>query len=236
MSAHEDPERAPSTLLTLPYELRQRILHFALARKGTVELQTPLWAERATFTHPLFHTTRALRTEALQAFYETNTFLWIVDSLAGLSARSDPTEYPLNSTFDPQSLDGNDGPYPLIPAVPWRYPHLLKHLRRLQLNIYLPSNLTADVASGRAWLETLPAALQRLVDALDQGRRLEELHVLLTAKRFSGRVALAGEQLKAIDVLARMRVRGVVRVQTRFDFKEVKTSIETLEWEKRMKA
>ena len=63
-----------------------------------------------------------------------------------------------------------------------------------------------------------------------------DLHVLFTAKRYNSRIPLSGKQRRALDTLSQMQVRGKVQVRMRYDFKEVKTSIETLQLESRMKA
>jgi len=230
-------ESSSSCLLDLPYELRQRILTLALKQKGTIELQHPVWAGKDVFAQPLFQVCRLLRDEALQAFYETNCFLWIIDS--SVTHRSDPAVYASITGDARQPEDGSvpsSKTSPLTPTLPWQYPHLKKHLRHLNLNIYLPSNLVADLAAAQAWFTEFPQQLERMIKALDCGCRLAELHTLLTAKRFNTRIALAGEQLKALNVLTQMKVRGSVKVQTRYDFKEVKASIASLELERRMKA
>ena len=60
------------SLLGLPYELRQRVLHYALKQRGTIELQHPVWAGLDIFCQPLFQVCHVLRNEALDAFYEVS--------------------------------------------------------------------------------------------------------------------------------------------------------------------
>ncbi|TKA63917.1 hypothetical protein B0A55_08735 [Friedmanniomyces simplex] len=227
-----------SRLLDLPYELRHIILSLALKDKGTVELQHPVWGGEDVYRPALFGVCHSLRRESLQAFYEVNHFLWIIDLSA--QHRSDPADYPAlrpgDEAEDHEPGSTKQGETTILPALPWEYPHLRKHLRHLNVNIYLPSNLIADVASAQVWFGQFPSALERLVTALDCGRRLDELQILFTAKRFNTRIALAGEQLKAIEVLSGFKVRGRVRVQTRWDFKEARRSLENLDLERRMKA
>ena len=66
---------------------------------------------------------------------------------------------------------------PLTPALPWKYPGLLSRLRHLHLNIYLPA--------AAAHVPALHRHLDGLVAALDRGRRLAALHVLVTTKSFT---------------------------------------------------
>jgi len=228
MSTLED-----SRLLALPYELRHRILCWAFSDRNTIELQYPLWGGEEAFAPSLFQVCRSLRTESLRAFYETRTFLWIID--LSVQHRSDPADYPALRAEKEELDDGGDDAG-LLPALPWEYPHLRRDLRHLNLTIYLPPNLIADIVSGQLWFHQFPTALRRMVQALDYGRRLEELHVLFTAKRFNTRIPLEGEQIKAIEELANFRVRGRVRVQSRWDFKEAARSINGLDLPRRMKA
>lgn len=208
-----------SRLLRLPYELRQRILRHALKHRGTIELQKPIWSAEGFFTQPVFFVCRSLRDEALEAFYKTNTFLWIIE--IDHETRSDPAQYPLHPV--------QEQPRSLTPFWPWYYPHLLKHLRHLQLNIYLPSDL-----NKRAWSVTLPELLSELVNALDHGSRLLDLNILFTAKRYNARIPLSQEQMNVLDVLSGMKVRGRVQIKTRYDFREVRRTIEILQLENRM--
>lgn len=243
-----------SHLLNLPRELRHRILLYTLWQPGPIELQQPMWASKAHYAQPVFQVSRLLRREALQAFYETNCFLWILDLLA-VERRSDPSGYRSMTTGDdddeettkqdhtpPSSPSSPNSSLPSrISVLPWEYPFLRTHLRHLHLNIYLPpSNPPDDFrgASSQAWQTSMPNQLQRMVSALDRGRRLQELTVLVTAnaKGFNPRIALESEQVAALEVLGGMEVRGTVTVRTRYDFRAARVSVEALELEKKMKA
>lgn len=226
------------SLLDLPFELRQRVLAFALQEDGTVELQHPLWASEQVYFQPLFQVCQLLRDEALQAFYENNHFLWIVDVAV---QRSDPARYASMMIGEGETFSQDcysRGQTPLIPTLPWEYPHLKKHLRRLHVNVYLPSNFVGDATASQDWLKGMPERLHGLVRAVDSGRRLSALTVLITAntKRFNTRISLEGEQLKVLNILGGMQIKGRVNVQTRYDFKAVRASIDGLELEKKMKA
>ncbi|KAI6814680.1 hypothetical protein KC340_g16111 [Hortaea werneckii] len=230
-----------SHLLSLPRELRHRILLFTLEQPGNIELQQPMWASKGHYAQPVFQVSRLLRREALQAFYEGNSFLWILDLLA--VERSDPSRYISMSSDETQpdattSSQNSTSPPSLIPVFPWEYPFLRTHLRHLHLNIYLPSNLAGDTTASQAWLTAMPIQLKRLVEVLDHGQRLQDLTVLVTAntKRFNTRISLEGEQLKALEVLSEMEIRGNVSIRTRHDFRAARVSVDSLELEKKMKA
>ena len=226
-----------SHLLNLPRELRHRILLFALEQNGNIELQQPMWASKGYFAQPAFQVCQLLRREALQAFYEGNCFLWIIDLAV---ERSDPAKYVSMITemeHDEKAAQSSTISSP-IPVLPWEYPHLRNRLRHLHVNIYLPSNLIGDVSASQSWLTEMPTRLRQFVEALDRGRRLQDLTVLITAntKRVNTRISLEGEQLKALDVLSEMEIKGNVSVRTRHDFRAAKVSIDSLELEKKMKA
>ncbi|KAI7164740.1 hypothetical protein KC349_g471 [Hortaea werneckii] len=228
-----------SHLLNLPRELRHRILLFTLEQPGNIELQQPMWASKGHYAQPIFQVSRLLRCEALQAFYEGNCFLWILDLLA--VERSDPSKYvsmTSDETKDDATTSQSNIAQSLLPVLPWEYPFLRTHLRHLHLNIYLPSNLTGDINASQAWLTEMPTQLKRLVEVLDHGRRLQDLTVLVTAntKRFNTRISLEGEQLKALEVLSEMEIRGNVSIRTRHDFRAARVSIDSLGLEKKMKA
>lgn len=213
-----------SAFLDLPVELRQSILQYALRQRGTLELQHPVWAGLQDFGQPLFHVCRSLRQEALEAFYGVNDFVWIIDTENML--HSDPSQYPAPAAVVdkgkqiPASIDT-----PLTPILPWEYPHLLHHLRHLQVNLYLPQE-----GDGSALEEQLAA----LVKALDHGRRLSEFHVLISAKRRGTQMPLTPGEFKALQVLAQMEVRGSVEVLTRRHFRAVDAGVQSLNLQERM--
>ena len=227
---------SPASLMTLPHETRQRILRYALNQLGTTELQKPLrpkreefkledtnefnrpfCAERDGYAQPLFQVCRSLRDEALEAFYKENAFMWIVGG-----SWSDPSQYPLRSTTE-------DSP-PLTSALPWRYPQLLNHLRHVYLNIYLPPDRNA-----RRWRD-LHTNLSRVVQALDNGRKLHSFNVLLKSGLHNTRDnPLRSHQRAALDTLAQMKVQGSVQVKLRYGLQELEAGIKSLELENRMK-
>lgn len=213
-----------SPLLDLPSELRQSILQHALHQRGTLELQHPVWAGLQDFCQPLFHVCRSLRQEALEAFYSTNDFLWIVDTENRL--RSDPSTYPAPAAIvDRGKYVSPSVDVPLTPILPWEYPHLFYHLRHLQINLYLPQESDASALHDR---------LEALVKATDQGKRLTEFHVLITGKRRGAQVPLTAGERDALEVLAQMEVRGSVQVETRYYFRAVNAGVQALNLQRRM--
>ncbi|GAB1740335.1 hypothetical protein NU219Hw_g5443t1 [Hortaea werneckii] len=249
-----DTATITSHLLTLPRELRHRILLYTLWQSGPIELQQPMWASKAHYAQPVFQVSRLLRREAAQAFYETNCFLWILDLFAAVERRSDPSGYvSMTISDDDEETTKQDHPSPSSPpspnssipsrisVLPWEYPSLRTHLRHLHVNIYLPPRNPSDdfrAPSSQAWQTSMPNQLQRMVSVLDRGRRLQELTVLVTAnaKGFNPRLALESEQVAALEVLGGMEIRGTVTIRTRFDFRAARVSVEALELEKKMKA
>ncbi|KAK0315562.1 hypothetical protein LTR01_000862 [Friedmanniomyces endolithicus] len=217
--------------LDLPYELRQNVLCLALKQVGVLELQHPIWAGEDVYRPALFSVCRLLRREALQAFYEVNLFLWTIDMSA--HHRSDPADYPsLRPNEGKDQRSGNLGTDDLavLPAVPWMYPYLWLHLRHLNVDIYLPPKPTAE------WYVEFPRAFQRLVEALDCGRRLDKLQMFFHAcyARPIEHPSLAGEQLRALKVLTGFEVRGRVGVSTLSLSREAQKALEDLG--KRMKS
>jgi hypothetical protein len=211
-----------SSLLSLPFELRQHIFGFALKEVGTIELTHPLWAVPQAFSQPLFLTSKEVRDEALEAFYKTNAFLWIIDDEEW---RSNPADYARAHSHDRDSSM-------ITPALPWDYPHLLQHLRHLHVNICLPKE-----ENEKAWHNHLQSSLSSLVEALDGGRRLRSVAILFTSRRINTLLhPLSSQHLHVLNTLSQMEVPGMVKMRTRYDFQQVKASIESLGLEKAMKS
>ena len=68
----------PSSLLTLPYELREQILADVLYHKDSIKLQYPD-EHPDVFTPPITQVCKWLREEAVRVFYHVNTFVWTID-------------------------------------------------------------------------------------------------------------------------------------------------------------
>ena len=193
-------------IASLPYELRQRIFRFALQEISPLELQTPLWAERKTFTCPLFQVCRPYRDEALEAFYKTNIFFWTIyleETIhkANGFTHSDPTKYPIA-----REASGD----PLTPTLPWYYPRLMQDLRRLHLKLYLPRNTDVE-----AW-DKFSSNLRALVKALGTDAKLRTL-IMVTfipsgPVRDSG---LSHAQKETLSLLGQIGVREPLIVTVR---------------------
>lgn len=72
----------PSSLLSLPSELRDQIFLPLVRAKGTIELQYPLWADKSVFVPPISQVCRMLRSDSLQLFYRSNVFVWKLEAEA----------------------------------------------------------------------------------------------------------------------------------------------------------
>jgi hypothetical protein len=70
--------KMPSSLLTIPYELREQILTYLLYQEDSIELQYPS-ATRNYLVPPLVQVCTSLREEAIAIFYHINTFTWTID-------------------------------------------------------------------------------------------------------------------------------------------------------------
>jgi len=68
-----------ATLQGLPTELLEVILYPLLQQAGTIELQAPIWAEKAVFVHPVLQVCNHIRQEAIRVFYQSNVFVWVID-------------------------------------------------------------------------------------------------------------------------------------------------------------
>ncbi len=229
-----------SSLSDLPSEVRKLIYQFALIQPGPVELQTPQWDTHA-FHHPLFAVSHGVRSDALEAFYTANCFLWTIDT--SRENLSDPASYP--GMGDTASWWPSLGDRPLddgvTPALPWIYPDLRKHLRHLNLNIYLPADSRAPPGSHATIPQTplssaafnLRHDLERLVLALDHGRTLDTVQLLFMTKAANRGSTVVN--VRALEALAEMEVRGKVSVSVGLNLKTVAQNIHNLRLEQCMK-
>lgn len=119
---------------------------------------------------------------------------------------TDPDDYSLSN---PSTSDKSWGPkVDLVSMLPWQRPTLFGQLRHLRLNVYLP-----DPYSPSLWEGTLAIQFTSLIKAIDNGRRLKDLSVLIaTWHHFRD---LRAWQAQVLGNLKRMNVRGDVQVRTR---------------------
>ncbi|KAK5682725.1 hypothetical protein LTS10_005855 [Elasticomyces elasticus] len=150
-----------ASLLGLPYELRKKILTLAVRRPAwqPIKLQPP---RSNAHDNALFSASRALREESLEPFFRLNTCLWTINfkddqriDPAGYESMKD-SDFAQCSSHDPLLSGG------LTPSLPWNYPYLKRDLRRLDVNIYLPSN----TASKESW-EMVRRDLERMTMGVD---------------------------------------------------------------------
>nr|OQO21415.1 hypothetical protein B0A51_11883 [Rachicladosporium sp. CCFEE 5018] len=218
-----------ASLLSLPYELRERILIPNLRRHGTIELQYPIWADsgKTVFTQPIMQVCRQLREEAIPLFYRQNVWVWVLDPEE--DNRPDPTAYPIGLEIGP-GVDRTRGPCgTLISTLPWYYPGALSNIRHLRLNMYLPTSHDRP-----AWTTGFPTKLARFVQSLDYGSTLRSLKILVgtwyTLLNFST------SQAAVFDVLEQMQIRGTVEIRTKNIYNETKAAVRSLDLEHRMLA
>ncbi len=184
-----------SRLMSLPYEIRKIILEYATLQHGRVELQRPIWGIPEATTFGIFASSKALREEALEAYYNANTCLLIVDA-----KRAELSTYPV----------GDEGQVrPFTPQQPWRYPYLIRDLRNLNITIKLP-----PMDDGDAWRLGFRRQVESLVHSLDYGRRLTSLEVslLMPVSQTPWRSPLTTTQKGTLDVLTELKVRANVGV------------------------
>ncbi|KAK4958986.1 hypothetical protein LTR10_003785 [Elasticomyces elasticus] len=198
-----------ASLLGLPYELRKKILDLAVRRPAwpPIELQPP---RSNAHDNALFSASRALREESLKPFFRLNTCLWTIDFKD--AQRIDPAGYESMKDSDFAQCSSHDPLHSigLTPSLPWNYPYLKRDLRRLNVDIYLPSN----TAPKESW-EMVRRDLERMVCALDYGRRLEHLYISFAMIIHSQHKPLMEEQLAALDTLAGIKPRGCVHIYLR---------------------
>ena len=213
---------ASSALLALPYELRQRILRFALKQRGSVELQRPLWAGHEEFVQPLFMTNKQIRIEALEAFYKVNAFTWGINTCDQI--RSNPAQYPLS--------DNRFGDASILPAIPWHYPYIHQHLRHIYLSIYLPS-LGMEAAQCAGYT----AILSEMVAALDKGKRLRNMSIsFVTVRSYTWASLSMSSMLGMLKILTEMEIPGRISINTRNLIGDAKEGVLALDLESNMAA
>lgn len=212
-------------LARLPFELRQRILAYALHDKGTMGLQSPTWDHGSAFKEPLFTVCRSTRSEAIEAFYKTNTFLWHIHRPQNVDAKpdSDPSVYP---------LEINDPNFTIAPSLPWHYPHLKRDLRHLALNIFMPSDLDPN-----AWLMAFPLELKALVTTLNEGgSKLKSLKLTIITGYWRNEQPLPPENLETMSILGQLNVSGKVKVRCQPSYWPCSESVYSLGLEEKIRA
>lgn len=139
----------------------------------------------------------------------------------------DPSTFPLEEHYDNSKEYGPHGP--LVSILPWRYPNMLANLRHIRLNLKLPPQ--HDVA---LWTDKLSKQLSSFVAALDGGRKLKSLKILVGT--WHKLRQLEQPQLNALGILEKMQVRGTLQVRTMSLDHHGKAAVQGLDLERRMKA
>jgi hypothetical protein len=138
----------------------------------------------------------------------------------------DPSSFPEERCDDNAKHYGPSGS--LISSLPWQHPDMLRNLRHLRLNLYLPPQHNIALWSGKFGKQ-----LSQFVEAVDHGRRLQDFKVLFgTWHKIR---ELGGPQTAALSILERMQVRGTVQVRTRSLDRDGKAFVQRLDLERRMR-
>lgn len=200
MASDEGFEEPP--LLRLPLELRQRILHFAL---GITDDSKSLYFTKSMksdgWNPAVFRVCRSLRDEALEAFYQTNSFTFVIGPHA--TGISNPLTYP-------HSVEHSSGTPPLESALPWQYPYIFSNLRHLHLDVYVTC-ISDDQEDY--WTGELNSRLDKLIDLFERGHKLRELHLTVHAYCIVEPPALTPELTAPLDKLAALQIRGELEVE-----------------------
>lgn len=106
---------------------------------------------------------------------------------------------------------------------------MLANLRHIRLNLKLPPQHNVAL-----WTDKLSKQLASFVAAVDCGRKLKSLKILVgTWHRLR---ELEQPQLDALGILGRMQVRGTLQVRTMSLDHHGKAAVQGLDLERRMKA
>ncbi|KAF2719793.1 hypothetical protein K431DRAFT_286431 [Polychaeton citri CBS 116435] len=200
------PAPPTASLMGLPYELREQILQPVLLSSDLLETQPPLWGSNADFVHPVMQVCRLLRAEALETFFRTNRFRWVFSTTS--HHRTDPIGAKLRPDIEEQLRPFHRDADPLPSAIPWLYPHLATDLRHLTLLLHMRRYSSAED------LASFALRLRAAVQALDHGRRLRDLRLVITMADLT--TSLTGAEIEALRALWEIRVAGGGEVGVRF--------------------
>lgn len=196
-----------SPLLQLPTEIRHSIYRHALKLDGSIEIQHPLWVRHRDYAQPLFRVCRSVRTDALQAFYETNDFIWAIT----------PSDEPTTS-LTPTEL-----------ALSWTLSEVSQYLRFIQLKI----NLSFDVGGRK--VERLKHLLQEFISLTNYGRKIARLAVSIVLHGSHYYSGLPFPERTALLLLQSMKVKGRVEFRILGASRTCATEINELDLPRKMK-
>lgn len=112
--------------------------------------------------------------------------------------------------------------------LPWQCLNLMQRLRHLRLNLYLPNPYDT-----RLWDDKLSKRLAELLQAIDNGSRLEDLKILIaTWYHFHG---ITPRQAATIAVLRQITIQGHVEVRTRSISAKLRAALQYLDLADKMR-
>jgi hypothetical protein len=106
--------------------------------------------------------------------------------------------------------------------------NLMQRLRHLRLDLYLPNPYNT-----RLWDDTLFTRLAKLVQAIDNGKRLKDLKILIaTWYHFHG---ITTRQAATLGIFKQMTIHGHVEVKTRSISAKLRAALQDLDLADKMR-
>lgn len=132
----------------------------------------------------------------------------------------DPANYPLSGfLLNERHYDAQPS---LVSMLPWQCMNITQRLRHLRLNLYLPNPYNT-----RLWDDKLLKRLAELLEAIDNGRRLKDMKILIaTWYHFHG---ITPRQAATIAVLRQITIHGHVEVRTRSISAKLRAALQDLD-------
>lgn len=121
-----------------------------------------------------------------------------------------------------------DAELSLVSMLPWQCMNLMQRLRHLRLNLYLPNPYNT-----RLWDNTLLKRLAELLQAIDSGKKLKDLKILIaTWYHFHG---ITTRQAATLGILKQMTIHGHVEVRTRSISDRLRAALQDLDLTDKMR-
>lgn len=115
-----------------------------------------------------------------------------------------------------------------ISTVPWHQPSIMKHIRHLRVDLYLP-----DPYNRRLWTDELLKQLTNLTNSTVNGKKLKDMRVLIaTWHRFR---ELTEWQAEILELLGQFSVRGHTQVRTRSLDGKLRAGLQSLDLTARLR-
>lgn len=112
--------------------------------------------------------------------------------------------------------------------LPWQCMNLTQRLRHLELNLYLPNPYNT-----RLWDDTLLKRLAEFLQAIDNGRRLKDLKILVaTWYHFHG---ITARQAATLGIFKQMTIHGHMEVRTRSISAKLRAALQDLDLADKMR-